>query len=562
MKAHEVSLAKLLKGGVSFQVPPFQRRYAWRLREFERLWEDIGRVISGEQKRHFMGTVVLEPDRRPKQFAVIDGQQRLGTFSVILTVLRELSRQYGKEYQRTLHVALFAGGAPRFVPALRDREAFDYLIASPGILKKVRHRSVWACHDFFSREIFNYIETEKGQKPRLFRDVLNAVLHNLVFVRIQLTSDDDAQGIFETINYVGVPLTAADLARNFVLSRARRGHEQERLNKEYWERIEDALQESIDDERANARKTHLQKVLPEFLRAVLIVENGKYISFSDLYRELRLFFGKGSLEDKLELTLNHARVFRNFLNPDHEPRVKVGEQLRRFINLRMTTHYPVLLVLYRAYRHKRIGAEDLLRAMKFIESFVVRRAFNSKVSRDLNLVFARVTGELKKHGRSSKLSEILRSSLSKARWPTDRDFKDNFVSTPIYSNAPAIARFALISIEHFNSNAREKVTDKTAQIDHVFPQQPGSGWRHGNLAELKKNLHVIGNLTLTAYNQHYSNKSFQAKMRGPNGLRRSPYWLNKTMARVKDWTAEDINKRGKRLLRHAMKIWPGPHATS
>ena len=212
------------------------------------------------------------------------------------------------------------------------------LSTSPGILKKVQHKNVWACHDFFSREISNYIETEKGQKPRLFRDVLNAVLHNLVFVQIRLTPDDDAQGIFETINYIGVPLTAADLARNFVLSKAKRGDEQERLNEEYWRRIEDALEESIEDERASARKTHLQKVLPEFLRAVLIVENGKYISFSDLYRELRSFFGKGSLEDRLALTLNHARVFRNFLNPDHERRVKVREQLRRFINLRMTTH--------------------------------------------------------------------------------------------------------------------------------------------------------------------------------------------------------------------------------
>ncbi|MBI4291289.1 MAG: DUF262 domain-containing protein [Betaproteobacteria bacterium] len=557
MEAHEVTLGELLKGGVSFQVPPFQRRYAWRQREFERLWDDIARVIAGEQKRHFMGTVVLEPERRANQFAIIDGQQRLGTFTVILKVLRELSDQYGQDSRRTLHAALFANGNPRFVPSLHDQDAFNLLLASPALLKKVRHKNVWACHDYFARELSNYIETEKGQKPRLFRDVLDAVLNNLIFVRLCLTSEDDAQGIFETINYVGVPLTAADLARNFVLSRARRGLEQERLNQEYWQKIEDALEEGIDDERANVRRAQLQKILPEFLRAILIVENGKYISFSDLYRALRVFFGKGSIEDNLQLTLNHARVFRNFLNPNHEQRIKVREQLRRFINLRMTTHYPLLLIVYRAYRAKRIGAEDLLRAMKFIESFVVRRAFNAKVSRDLNLVFARITGELKKHARSKNVSAMLRIALSKARWPRDREFRENFVSSPIYANAPAIARFTLISIENLNSNAKEKVTDKTVQIDHVFPQQPGSGW-HGNLAELKKNLHAIGNLTLTAYNQHYSNKSFKGKMVGPNGLRRSPYWLNKTMARKKEWTADAINKRGKLLLTQGMKLWPGP----
>lgn len=37
MKACEASLREILKGRVSLEVPPFQRRYAWRLKEFERL---------------------------------------------------------------------------------------------------------------------------------------------------------------------------------------------------------------------------------------------------------------------------------------------------------------------------------------------------------------------------------------------------------------------------------------------------------------------------------------------------------------------------------------------
>jgi hypothetical protein len=55
---------------------------------------------------------------------------------------------------------------------------------------------------------------------------------------------------------------------------------------------------------------------------------------------------------------------------------------------------------------------------------------------------------------------------------------------------------------------RTGITDRA-----YFPQQPGTGGQKSNLSELKKHLHVIGNLTLTAYNQHYSNKSFMEKIR-------------------------------------------------
>ncbi len=557
MKVKEVSLRQLLKGQIVFRVPPFQRRYAWRQREFQRLWDDITCVLDGEKGRHFMGTVVLEPVRNATQRAIIDGQQRLGTFTVLLKVLWELSKTYDGSLGKTLHAGLYSKSAQKFVPSLNDQDSFVHLLDNPALLKKTKHRNVWACYVFYYRAALGYIENAPGAKTYAIRKLTRVILDDLFFVRILLTDRDDAQGIFETINYTGVPLTAADLARNFVLGQAKNGKQQQQLNHEYWQKIEGAIEDSIADEASNARKAQLQRVLPEFLRAMLVVEQQKYVSFSDLYRQLRLFFGSGSIEERLALTLSYAEVFRIFNNPENEKSKKLKEQLVHFKDLRMTTHYPVLLVLYRAYLQGHISLADLLSSMRFIESFVVRRAFNSKVSRDLNQRFADVAKELSAHPRSSKLAALLRVSLAKKRWPTDQEFKANFVSSPIYSTSPSIARFTLFSIEWLRGNRDEIATGRKVQIEHVFPQQPGSGWT-GNLTELKKNLHVIGNLSLTGYNSKYSNKSFKDKMNGPNGLKKSPFWLNKIIAKSDEWTAEEIRKRGIVLLRGALKTWPGP----
>lgn len=558
MKVKEVTLKQLLNGQIAFRVPPFQRRYAWRQREFERLWEDISSILDGERDRHFMGTVVLEPVTT-REFSVIDGQQRFATFTVLLKVLLDIANKIDPSQARTLRSTLISNGVHKFSPSLSDKDSFIHLLDSPELLKKTKHKNVWACHDYFYRKVTEYLENAKGAKKIAMRKLSVIVLGSLCFVRITLADRDDAPGIFETINYTGVPINAADLARNFVLgqSTVKASQDQQKLNFEYWQKIERAVEESINDEQGGSRKDQLQKVLPEFLRTMLVVEQGKYVSFSALYPQLRIFFRSGSIQDRLATTLKYAEVFRVCNNPEYEKSKKLQTQLMRFKGLRMTTHFPVLMILYKAYDEGRISLTDVLEGMQFIESFVVRRAFNSKVSRDLNIQFAEIASELRKHPRSSKLSSILRSSLAKKKWPMDEEFKANFVSSPIYSTAPTIARFVLFSIESLKGNQHELASDKRIQIEHIFPQKPSGDWV-GDLTELKKNLHVIGNLTLTGYNSKYGNKCFKDKVHGANGLKKSPYWLNKIVVGANEWSAEEIRKRGAKLLRLAITMWPGP----
>jgi len=553
MKAREQTLDNLLgKKNKIFVVPPFQRRYAWKNTNFEQLFEDIEDLLDGTSKRHFMGTLVFKPDSKKRNFIIIDGQQRLATFTIILTVLTVLANKYDSSRTKNLEKFLTIEGNPKFKPSLHDHEAFHYLLNNSEGLQRVKHKQVRAGYDFFSEKFQNYIENTKGQKPTHFKNLLDAVLSKIVFVEIVLTTADDAHAIFESINYTGVPLTQADLARNFILSLVKNGKEQQSLNNLYWRPIEDILEENIQAGSAKMKKSEFQRVLQDFLRAVLVIEKRKYISTTDLFRELRSYFHGGHVEDKLGIILREANQYCKFLNPNLEKRKKIRYSLQRLLNLKMTTYHPVLLVLYRFLDNKQMSSREIEHAMKYIESFVVRRAFNSKVSRDLNQVFARIAKKLiEMNGMKGKnLAKLLKNE----KWPTDDHFKSCFVSSPIYTTAPATARFALENIERYKSADKELQLDKSIQIEHVFPQDAqANNWDSCVISGLKKNLHVMGNLTLTAYNPKLGNNGYTEKKAV---YKKSPYWLTKSIVKYDEWTATEIELRGDSLLKVAMQIWP------
>ena len=78
-----------------YVVPDYQREYVWTEKEVEQLLEDIDEQIdSGKAREYFVGTVLVsaaDPEQKTR-FEVIDGQQRLTTFFLLLCALKQLFR--------------------------------------------------------------------------------------------------------------------------------------------------------------------------------------------------------------------------------------------------------------------------------------------------------------------------------------------------------------------------------------------------------------------------------------------------------------------------------------
>jgi uncharacterized protein with ParB-like and HNH nuclease domain len=146
MKVQERTFSQLIKHNKTFAIPAFQRRYAWKKSNFSQLWDDIKEVIDGTRKRHFMGTVVFQPDGA-LYLSVIDGQQRLATFTIMLKVLHDLSDEYAKNRKKPIEKFFTHNGHPLLRPSLYDRSAFEILIDNPSLLRKSEHRCVKDCYE-------------------------------------------------------------------------------------------------------------------------------------------------------------------------------------------------------------------------------------------------------------------------------------------------------------------------------------------------------------------------------------------------------------------------------
>lgn len=81
---------ELIGNGKVYRVPRYQRDYSWTQEQWKDLWNDILEVRVGKEDRHYLGALVVEATS-DRDFAVIDGQQRLATLSVLaLAVIAKL----------------------------------------------------------------------------------------------------------------------------------------------------------------------------------------------------------------------------------------------------------------------------------------------------------------------------------------------------------------------------------------------------------------------------------------------------------------------------------------
>jgi hypothetical protein len=133
--------------------------------------------------------------------------------------------------------------------SLRDRPAFNAVMAAaPPIdyesLGMLGERMVQA-HRFFSEQARQWLLSSGGD-PAVRGNAIETVVRDLLqMVVIDLTADENAQEIFETLNARGAQLTAADLIKNFIFQRIlERDGNLEDAYERHWKEFESGFWES------------------------------------------------------------------------------------------------------------------------------------------------------------------------------------------------------------------------------------------------------------------------------------------------------------------------------
>ncbi|MDE0398950.1 MAG: DUF262 domain-containing protein [Candidatus Poribacteria bacterium] len=317
MHTTEKNIDHLFGIDVQYQVPLYQRRYVWNETNWDALWNDIRSQadlkLRNENSRHFMGALITRPieSEQLSRFEVIDGQQRLATFQIILCAIRDIyqSADYADIVAYVNHLILNSpivtdiSGTPaaryKFLPTSFDVEAFRSIIA--GDQARNGNHLILRAYDYFKSQVVAYIAEDSEKMSGL----LSAVVNDFVVVQIHLDSSDRPEKIFESINASGRNLSEFGLLRNNIFLRA--GVDSNRLYHEYWH---------FDDNAFWTPET-LSQFLRDFLTAKLGIEIETHDLFNLYNQHYRPNLGANQgVEHELAELRGYAEVYREKLERD------------------------------------------------------------------------------------------------------------------------------------------------------------------------------------------------------------------------------------------------------
>ncbi len=264
-----------------------------------RLLKDPG----AKHEPHFLGAVVLQQVQSRtgelQERMVIDGQQRLTTLQILfhalhaelrridaivpagrLEYLIENDKRFCKSYEDRYKVW----------PTNRDRTAFNEVMAAPypvdyAVLKHQTARLVQS-HRFFSEQARKWLTSKGAEQHHQRADAIERSVRELLqLVVIDLTVDENAQEIFETLNARGAQLTAADLIKNFVFQRLQEvDADIEKAYEKYWKDFETAFWET---EVSAGRLLYQRSSL--FINHWLISRTGEEIVAREVFSRFKTF---------------------------------------------------------------------------------------------------------------------------------------------------------------------------------------------------------------------------------------------------------------------------------
>lgn len=539
MQAKETRLRTILEGQNQYVIPLFQRTYSWDVKEWQMLWDDLVEMFDSDAPRtHFVGSIVSMPTvsvpEGVAKYLLIDGQQRITTVFILLTLLRDKAKELDQdrladEINNTLLVNSYQDADDYFklMPTQVDRVAYKALINGTD---KVTNSQIQRAYDFFARKI-----NQKKPDIRKFKELIRT---SLSLVSIVLDPDDNPHLVFESLNAKGRPLTQSDLIRNYFFMRIHVS-QQEEIYDEYWQPMQTALGDN----------------LTEFIRHYL-TRKGTVIKQADVYQVLKGEVSVSNALTYLQDLAYHARLYRNLLDPSLEPEPTIGRYLGRLNRIEVTTAYPLLLNLYADYDNNRLTANNFAVMLQTLENYLIRRFVCGYPTNQLNKIFPAVYYAINKHEHGPV--EGLKQILQTKGYPKDPELTLRFKDAKLYGAGDRLKKTRLI-LETFEEyyGHKEQVPFNNLSVEHVMPQTLTSWWQKHLGTDWQDThellLHTVGNLTLTAYNSELSNDTFPKKKQE---LAKSHLELNKYFDIVSDWTSDDIEARSDKLALLALAIWP------
>jgi len=583
-------------------VPDYQREYVWTEKEVQQLLDDIDEQFdAGERREYFIGTILVSPTAQKSHCEVIDGQQRLTTFFLLLCALRQ---RFSGEPQYPLFTGLLAtsytdsGGNLKTSLKLEPRyehagELMNRIVAIDAGPETTRMKIAAAgIPQFGSLEsLLNAYGTIHAYLDSNYKTLIDLrqywgyLANSVVFIQIS-TDISSALKIFETINERGIGLNSMDLLKNLLFTQVK-PEEFTRL-KDEWKKVTAPLEKAkekplrflryfimanykVKNDRRDAvvREDEIYDWLIDKDNAELCNYKTDPFGFvRKIIRNVEQFIGftQGRANDAAAsiamdsmqqlcgaaFSLHYVLLMAtaNFPKPLFEHFV---EQLESFLFYYIFTKTPTKDL----ERNFSVWADDLREIGEITDAMDQKLRLNAFIAERFQKNMASKDGELtdalRRYALGSMQQYRTRYLLAKVTQYVDMAFKG-------LSVAGALGEYTVLQIEHILPNNPE---DDLRQS--FTAANPGKSYdeyksRLGNLTMLEKPINIV------AGNDFFEKKKLEYVKAG-NYLTRSIAGLstvgkNSSITRINaklrafdGWSAVEIESRQEMLIGLAKEVW-------
>jgi uncharacterized protein with ParB-like and HNH nuclease domain len=564
MKANEVPLNSFLsQSKTQFIIPVYQRNYDWNEEQCRQMFYDIIEVGNNPDGTHFIGSIVfihegVYTSAEVKQLVVIDGQQRLTTFSLLYLALykfakdNELEERADEIYDTyiTNKYVKEEGNKLKLKQSENNANAFKFLLSNnnPNTFTE------------FSKVINNFNYFYQNITKLNYDTIING-LNRLIFVEISLErGKDDPQRIFESLNSTGLELSQADLIRNYILM-GLAPDEQVTVFENYWDVIE-----------KNAKDNHTEESkVSDFIRDYLTFKNKKIPNKNNVYEEFKIRYlnrDERFYTKVLEEIRSYSISYSCILNPQREQDNDIRQELMYIKNLEINVSYPFLMPVYNDYTNNALDKYTFVAILKFIQSYTWRRFIVGLPTNALNKIFMTLYTEVVKDNYLYSIQKAILRKKGVGRFPTNNEIANILAEKDMYNIQSKNKLYFLELLENYNNREYVNINSPDITIEHIFPQNPDVKWS-SELSDLdysllsEKYLNTIANLTLSGNNGSLGNKTFSEKKYlnkddKYQGYIHSRLWLNHSLKDIESWNYENLQKRLSIIIERFFKVWEYP----
>ncbi|MGN8297016.1 DUF262 domain-containing protein [Helicobacter pylori] len=572
-----LTLDGVVEKGV-FEIPSYQRGYAWQERQLKDFWNDLEHVSKLGDKFHYMHSLTLrglENELEDSAFEIIDGQQRLATSLILLGLLAKITKHKDPKYY-----------SMNLEPILSYKyyglsEAFRAITEEEKDLKRFQT-------SFYAKNLIDacafFKEKIRDTPMETLEKIFDALTKKMLFSVVGLNDNRiDPFSSFETINNRGKDLSTLELFKNrlhFVAHKICDEEDLENLQQEIndtYTRIYYDLRSFEDD--------HLERFLKHFV-AYYYGENSKfkerlldtafdahkkYHSSYDEYEkinDLLLYLSYSSKVWYFLHTLDEKSIALIFddnrkLEMEITPKMRcLLEKMRRLNALSDNAFLPLLLSLLtiqlvgRSANEQPYTTQELEGLLEYLErfGFLVYGVAGKNTTKNewIELAFRafrayrswedRITIEylppLEKHffkGEHSGL-KLLENNI-------------NFNNTKKWYEWNKALNYLLYEYElYHNPETTLNFDGSIESIEHILPQKPDQGYsaKEKSWAKNPHIVHALGNLLLIPKNANssLSNKPFEEKRK--QYLKGS--YSEKEVAKNASFGVAQIKERSEKLL--------------